>query len=80
MMVKPVQDMLTIAKPYMILEDILTNYFDNPASIGFYSSRSARKKSHRHRDDPDKVMLGKYDRYTPLEVSREKFYQDCVNT
>lgn len=72
--------MLTMANPYMILEDKLSKRFDDHASIYSHSSRLIKKKSHQYRDDNDLGMLGRYNKYTSLTVSCEKIYQDCINT
>lgn len=77
--VKFMQEMLTMVEPYVILEEKLYMRFDNPASADFHSSRPIGKESHRHWDGPNRGMLGKYNKYTPLTVSSEKIYQDCIN-
>lgn len=56
--------MLTMVEPYLILEENLTTYFENPASIESHSNCSDGKDSHWHRDDFDQGMMGKYNMYT----------------
>lgn len=36
--------------------------------------------SHWKKDKSDLGVHGRYDKYTPLNSSREKIYQECVNT
>lgn len=38
------------------------------------------KKSHQRKEDTDKGVYEWYDKYTPLNTSREKIYQECTNT
>lgn len=63
-----------MVEPYKILEEKMTMWFDNAASNESHSSLLTGKKSHQHRDDSNGGMLGKYDIYTSLTVSRDFFY------
>lgn len=71
--------MLTMVEAYMVLEEKLTTYFNNLASIKSHSNLSVGKESHWRRDDSNRIMLEKYDRHTPT-VSRGKIYQEYMNT
>lgn len=71
--------MLSMAHSYMILEEKLNTYFDNPASVDANSSRSTGKEFHRWKDESDQEIQVWYDKYTPLNASREKIYQDHAN-
>lgn len=66
--------MLTMVEPYMILEEKLSTRFDNPASTSSHSIFLVGKKSHQRLDDPNRGMIGNYNKYTPLTVSRDKIF------
>lgn len=78
--VKPLQEMLAMAKPFFILKEKLSMCFHNFAFTDSHSNLTVKKESHRRWDDSGREMLGKYNKYTPISVSREKIYQDCINT
>lgn len=63
--VKYIQGMLTMVEPYMILEEKITTYFDNHASIESHFNRLIGKESHWRRDDSDWGMLRKYGECAP---------------
>lgn len=71
--------MLTMVKPYVTLEEKLTTHFDKPIFIESRYNLLTRKESHQHQDDSYRRMLVNYDKYTPLTVSHDKIYQNCVN-
>lgn len=72
--------MLTIVETFAILEENLTTHFDNPESSESHFSRPFGKELHRCQDDFGWKMQWKYDIYTPMMVSRERIYQEYVNT
>lgn len=78
--VKFVLEMLTMVEPFMILEEKLTTRFNNPASTKSHLNFTTMNESHQHWDNSNRGMLGKHDKYTPLEVSCEKTYLDYINT
>lgn len=78
--VKYIQEMLTMAEPFLLLEEKLTIHFNNPTSSEPHSGRPYGKKSHWRWDDSNKNMQGKFDRYTFLTISHKRIYQECVST
>lgn len=78
--VRFVQKMLTMAKNFMILEEIFTTQFDNPASSECHFGRPLERELHRCQDNSDRSIQGKYDRYTPPMIYNNMIYQEFVIT
>lgn len=69
-----------MTKSYMILEEKLNTQFDNLVSTNANSSRPVRRDSQRRKDGFERGMHELYEKYTPLNTSWDKIYQDCANT
>lgn len=72
--------MLSMAKSYMTLEEKLSTHFENLVSSHTNSIHPIQKESHRKKDIFDRSLQGQYNKYTSLTVSREKIYQNYINT
>lgn len=72
--VKTTQEMLTMDESYMLLEEKLKMHFDILTSIETQSIHRDKKESRHYRDEFDRSMQGRYDKYTPLTISWENIY------
>lgn len=73
--------MLNLAQPYIMLEEKLNTCFDNSTSAADTSSNfPSRKESHRQKEDADRGMYGRKDKYILLNTIQNKIYRECANT
>lgn len=79
--VKATKEMLNLAQPNITLKEKLNTHFDNltsPANENFECPPG--KESQRQREDVDKGVYGRYDKYTPLKISQGEIYGEYDNT
>lgn len=72
--------MLKLAQTYMILEGEMNIRSDNPDTINTYYIRPFWKESHLQRDGMDNGSHRWFYKYTPLNISKERIYQEYANT
>lgn len=70
---KIIHELLTMVEPYMLIDEKLTMHFDNPVSSESHSNHPTGKESHRCRDESDRGIMGKYNKYTPQWSPVRKF-------
>lgn len=68
------QEMLRITQSHISLENNMNTLFKNYASTDAHSNRPLGK------DDPDERTHDWYDKYTLLNESQKKIYQECAIT
>lgn len=69
-----------MAQSYITLEEKMNTHFNNPTSTTSTSFNPPSKKKPRWRkEDADERMYGRYNKYTPLNTTRNKIYHECAN-
>lgn len=76
--IQTIEEMLSMAQSYLILEEKLNTEFVNPTFVDTNSGHPFGKEFHYKNDDSKRGMQGQYDKYTLLNAYREKIYQDCA--
>lgn len=74
------QEMISMAQSYLILKDKLNTCFNNPACASTNSSHPTRKESCQWKDDSNRGIQGRYEKYNTLTGSQQKIYQGCFKT
>lgn len=74
------KEMLNRAQSFINWVEKINTQFDNSIVVDTFFSRPTWKDYHWRKDQSGRGMHEKYDKYTSLNASQEKIYQECANT